>query len=90
MKGKCSLRKSKNGTYDLELSITGIKPRRLHGGRFWEMAAVDQMLPFAVDMDGVKLKPKLILRLFRKLKEADVIRIETKKIGIEVPRCELL
>lgn len=84
-KGACRLRRTKDGSYTIQITIKGIRPKPMKAGRIHVLASIDQVLPFAVDFEGVNLKPKLILKLYRKLTEQDIRTLEKLKSPIKSP-----
>lgn len=92
MKGSFRLTKSCSSSpnYILEIKIEGIKPKQRKGGRLYSLVDVVTELDRPVVLDGVPLKPKLILKLFRKLSERDVVRLNRKRCPIKLPEGLLL
>lgn len=91
MKAECKVTKSKSGLLKLTVVVSGIrKPKRLKCGRLYEWFFISQKIPISVEVDGLSVRPVLVMKLSRRISERDVIRMNRirieKKIGIVLPQ----
>jgi len=94
MKAECKITRSESGIR-LSIVVSEIKqPKRLKCGRLYEFVFINQKIDCPMEVDGITVKPKLVLKLSKKLTEREVIALNKmrllKKIGIVMPEDMLI
>lgn len=65
-RSRTRLTKNEDGTYRFEIVLERMRLTRVAGNVYW-MADMDSFVPVVVDFDGVRIRPRLVLKIFRKL-----------------------
>jgi hypothetical protein len=77
--------RKKDGSYDIGIALINVRPIRESKGKY-TVIDLDVKLPVDIIIDGVRLPPRMVLKIFRKLSERDMQRI---RIGRTIRRLTL-
>lgn len=82
---RCHIAVTRNGdgSYNVAFAATNIRPVSCRRGTMLKLLDVEQIVPVTVEFDGVHVRPKLILKMFRKfcIHDAKSLAIWNKASG---------
>lgn len=82
MKGSCKIvaNRKPDGSYTVAILLDNVRPSKLKNGRLYEFVSHQSDTPLTFDVNGVKLKPKVLVKIWKKLSRNQASHVETRHI----------
>lgn len=68
---KIAVAKNGDGSYNIAIAAINIRPESCRRGTILKVIDVQQMLPVKIEFDGITVRPKLVLKMYRKMNIKD-------------------
>jgi hypothetical protein len=77
---KVAVRQDGSGKYSVAVLIDGLELKRRKNGRLYELADYEGPAPVDITLNGVKIRPKMIFKLFKKVSRNKAMMIEATNV----------
>lgn len=78
-KNSLVLNRLPDGSYGLEIYLNNLRLRRVAGTNKYMLASLSGRVPVSIDVDGVLVKPNVVLKVYRKLSAREVRKREISR-----------
>lgn len=77
---RISLTSNENGTFDVTITAKNLRVRTSKNGKMLTLADVEGIVPIEVPIGNVAFRPKLVLKLIRRITKEERFKIERERV----------